>query len=146
MEGRIGRFMVAVGAVIEHVHTGRVLLIKRAEAADYSGGIWEDVTGRMHQFEEPEEALRREIREECGLEVEIVKPLSVFHLFRGERTAEQELIGIVFWCRSESDEVRLSAEHSDYRWVTASEALEVVEHAGIRGDYEAFVRERGVVE
>lgn len=140
----IGKFMVAVGAVIEHAPSGRVLLIKRSEAADYSGGIWEDVTGRVHQFEEPEDALRREIGEECGLTVEIVKPISVFHLYRGERTAENELIGIIFWCRTESDEVRLSGEHTDYRWVTPDEALEVVAHPGIRADFEAFVRERGI--
>lgn len=143
VEAPNGRFMVAVGAVIEHAPSGRVLLIKRSEAADYSGGIWEDVTGRVHQFEEPEDALRREVVEECGLAVEIVKPISVFHLYRGERTADNELMGIVVWCWTESDVVRLSGEHSDCRWVTPHEALEVVEHPGIRGDFEAFVRERG---
>lgn len=136
--------MVAVGAVIEHAPSGRVLLVKRADEADFEGGVWEDVTGRVRQFEEPEDALRREIEEECGLAVEIVKPISVFHLFRGERTAEHELIGIIFWCRTESDEVRLSEEHSEFRWVAPLEALEVVEHEGIRGDFEAFVRERGL--
>jgi 8-oxo-dGTP diphosphatase len=134
--------MVAVGAVIEHVPTGRILLMQRASTADYAPGLWEDLTGRMKQFEEPEDALRREVREETGLEIEVVKPIKVFHLYRGERTAENELVGIVFWCTTQSDRVTLSHEHQDYRWVQPREALEIVSDPGIRYDIEAFIAER----
>jgi 8-oxo-dGTP diphosphatase len=138
-----GRFMVAVGAVIEHVPTGRILMMQRAATADFMPGMWEDLTGRMKQFEEPEDALRREIREETGLEIEVVKPIKIFHLYRGERTAQNELVGIVYWCTAESDRVTLSHEHDAYRWVLPREALEMVDDPGIRDDIEAFIAERG---
>jgi 8-oxo-dGTP diphosphatase len=133
--------MVAVGAVIEHEASGKILLLRRAATATYAADLWEDITGRMKQFEEPEDALRREVREECGLEVEIVKPLTVFHLFRGERTADNELVGIIYWCKTDSDRVVLSDEHSDYLWLSPQEALELVDHPGVRGDIEAYIGE-----
>lgn len=136
-----GRFMVAVGAMIEHPLGGTVLFIKRSDTADYLPGIWEDVGGRMKQFEKPEDALRREVKEETGLEVEILKPINVFHDYRGERTAENEWIIIVFWCKARSDQVVLSEEHSAYRWVTPQEALQLTEHPGIREDIEALINE-----
>jgi 8-oxo-dGTP diphosphatase len=138
-----GRFMVAVGAVIEHAPTGRILMVRRAATADFMPGMWEDLTGRMKQFEEPEDALGREIREETGLEVEVVKPIKVFHLYRGERTAQNELVGIIYWCTAQSDRVTLSREHDDYRWLLPREALEIAADPGIRDDIEAFIRERG---
>ena len=127
---------------IRYTASGRILLLKRSEQADYMGGVWEDMTGRMKQFEEPEDALRREVREECGLEIEIVKPLKVFHLYRGARTAENELVGIIYWCRSQSDQVVLSHEHSDYRWLSPEEAMQMVEDPGIRGDIAALLEEQ----
>jgi 8-oxo-dGTP diphosphatase len=96
----------------------------------------------MKQFEEPEVALRREVREECGLEIAIVKPLTIFHLYRGAPTADNELVGIIYWCRSASDQVTLSHEHSDYRWLPPQEALQWVEHPGIKGDIEALIAEQ----
>ena len=140
-----GRFMVAVGAVIEHTPTGNVLLLQRAPTSDFEAGLWEDITGRVHQFEEPQAALHREIREECGLTVQIVKPLTVFHLFRGDPTPDHELIGIVFWCTTSSDRVTLSHEHTDCRWLPPLDAISFVQHPGIKGDYEAFARERGLL-
>jgi 8-oxo-dGTP diphosphatase len=135
--------MVAVGAMIEHAPTGRILLMQRAATADYAPGLWEDLTGRMKQFEEPEDALRREVREETGLEIEIVKPIKIFHLYRGERTAQNELVGIVYWCTAQSDHVTLSHEHDAYRWLLPREALEMADDPGIRCDIEAFIAERG---
>ncbi len=136
-----GRFTVAVGAVIEHTDSGKILLMKRAATADYLPDIWEDLMGRVKQFEEPADALKREVREECGLEVEILKPLAIFHDYRGEITAENEWIGITYWCKASSDRVVLSNEHSAYRWVSPQHALDLAEHPGVRMDIEAFIKE-----
>lgn len=136
-----GKFMVAVGAMIENKLSGKILLLKRAETADYLPGIWEDMGGRIKQFEEPEEALRREVREETGLEIEILKPLAVFHDYRGERIAENELLIITYWCKARSDQVILSEEHSAYQWVSPEEALELAEHPGVKRDIQALIDE-----
>lgn len=132
--------MVAVGAMIEHVPTGKVLLLKRANTAGYLPGIWEDIMGRMKQFEGPVQALRREVMEEAGLEIEVLEPINVMHDYRGERTAENELVGIVYRCRTHSDRVVLSHEHSAYVWVSPEEALQMVEHSGVRMDILAFMK------
>lgn len=134
--------MVATGAIIENTKTGKILLLKRSEEKDFSGGIWEYITGRMNQFEEPEDGLRREIREEAGIEVEIVKPVSIFHIFRGEKIAENELVGIMYWCKADTEEIKLSEEHTDFQWVSAKEALAMMEKPGMKKDIEAFIRER----
>ena len=133
--------MVAVGAMIEHDSSGKILLVKRSETADYLPGIWEDMGGRIKQFEDPEDALRREVREETGLEIEVLKPLAVFHDYYGERTAENELLIITYWCKAKSDQVMLSEEHSAYQWVLPEEALELADHIGVRRDIQAWIDE-----
>ena len=141
----VGRFMVAMGAIVESAKTGRILLLRRPGDADFSAGEWEHITGRMRQFELPEDALRREVREETGLEVEVVCPLGVFHVFRGpEETADHEVVGVVYWCRADEDRVVTSAEHADHRWVTPAEALKLVGNDGIRGDIRTFEQVREI--
>ena len=51
---------------------------------------WEDIGGRLGPSESPEEGLRREIFEETGIkDIEIIKPLTMFHVFRhNEKKAE----------------------------------------------------------
>jgi 8-oxo-dGTP diphosphatase len=142
MKNQIGKFLVATGAIIENSSTGKILLLKRSGKKDYSPGIWEYTTGRLHQFEEPEDGLKREIREETGLEVEIIKPISIFHIFRGEKTAENELVGIMFWCRTDGEKVKVSEEHTGYTWVAAEEALKIMEKPGMKRDIQAFIKER----
>jgi 8-oxo-dGTP diphosphatase len=142
MANQIGRFLVATGAIIENSNTGKMLLLKRSDEKDFSAGIWEYVTGRLHQFEEPAAGLRREVMEEAGIEIEIVKPISVFHIFRGEKTAENELVGIMYWCKTDSEEIKLSEEHSGFRWVTTDEALELISKPSMQADIKAFIKER----
>jgi len=144
MSDKAGRFLVAVGAIIENSSTGKILLLKRSESKDFSPGIWEYVTGRLNQFEEPEDGLRREVMEETGIEVEIVKPISVFHIFRGEKTAENELVGIMFWCKTDTENVQISDEHSDFRWVTPDEAAGIVKKPSMQEDIKAFMKERAL--
>lgn len=138
-----GRFMVAVGAVIEHAPSGRILLLQRSNNADFMPGLWEIPSGRMKQFEELEDALAREIYEETGLRgVEIVKPLSVEHFYRGERTAEKEIVLIMYWVTVQDDAVTISHESEAYRWATPEEAASIVQFDNIEAFIQLYMKER----
>jgi 8-oxo-dGTP diphosphatase len=56
--------VVAAAVVIEH---GRVLLTRR-KAGTHLAGAWELPGGKVQQGEDPREALRRELREELGID------------------------------------------------------------------------------
>lgn len=139
-----GRFMVAVSAVIEHAATGEVLLLRRAWDSDFAPGVWEDISGRVHQDESPEDALRREIREETGIEdVHVTGLLRTWHTFRGPEQAEFELVGVAHSCQTVTREVVLSDEHDDYRWLRPEEAVAAVSGStGIEESIRAFIRLR----
>lgn len=100
------------------------------------------MTGRINQLEDPEKALKREIMEEVGIEIEIIKPISVYHIFRGKKIAKNELVGIMYWCETDTENVKISAEHTDFKWVEAKEALNMVPKPSLRADIEAFIREK----
>ncbi|MBN1658509.1 MAG: NUDIX domain-containing protein [Anaerolineae bacterium] len=119
----IGRFYGGIGAVILSP-AGEYLLLKRSAEKDFAAGVWECVTGRVDQGEGFEEAVRREVQEELGAEVRIDLIVGTTHFYRGEAVAENELIGVVYACTlEEPGAIRVSAEHSEARWVTAEEAL-----------------------
>ncbi len=118
----IGRFYGGVGALIWRKVDGRYLLLKRAQEKDYAGGVWECVTGRVDQGEGFEEAVHREVNEEIGVPVQVEFLIGTTHFFRGDPIPENELIGVVFACTlANNEQIRLSVEHSEYRWVSAEE-------------------------
>lgn len=138
IERKIGRFMIAAGAVIEHVPSGRVLVVKREET-DFHQGIWEINYGRIDQHEELEAGLRREIQEETGItDITMKKILRVWHFYRGERLPENEVYGFTFHCQTTTDQVQLSPEHSAYQWVSVAEGIKLISEPGIRQDLEVF--------
>ena len=95
------KFYVAVKALV--CYGRKFLLIKRTTEA--SG-------------ESPMQALKREINEETGLEVEKLILLNAWNSFKDECT---EIIGLTYICTANGDNVMLSKEHSDYEWVTYEE-------------------------
>jgi 8-oxo-dGTP diphosphatase len=56
---------------------GKVLVARRA-AGRHLGGAWEFPGGKVEAGEEPEDAARRELHEEAGLEAGVLEPLIVF--------------------------------------------------------------------
>jgi 8-oxo-dGTP diphosphatase len=65
-----------LGAAAVVIHDGRVLLIRRGKAPD--AGEWSIPGGAVELGESVEDALRREIREETGLEIAVGRLLEVF--------------------------------------------------------------------
>ena len=137
------QFSIAVTAIIEN-ERNEILLIKRNPNSEYPN-YWEDVGGRLKQSEIPEDGLRREIKEETGLsEIKIVKPLTIFHTFRnGIRKAENELIGIAYWCKTKATEVKISDEHTEFKWLPVEEAIKLTEHPALKKYIQIYLQEKG---
>ena len=111
------QFFIAIKAIIRR-KDGKMLILKRSAEDDHLPEVWETVGGGMDAEETPQEALKREIREETGLEVSVREPFNVF-TFR-KQTGEFK-VGITFLCDAEDDTVVLSHEHSEYRWIEPEE-------------------------
>ena len=120
----VGRFIAMVGMLVWRRTDGRYLLLRRSDARDYAPGQWETGSGRLEQGEGFLEALRRESREELGLEVRVECLLGVTHFYRGEPTPGNEMVGVSFGCSvDDASCLSISDEHSEHRWVTAQEAV-----------------------
>jgi 8-oxo-dGTP diphosphatase len=123
----IGRFIAGISAVIWSPENERYLLLHRADHRDYGAGVWECLTGRVEQGEGFEDALRREVYEELNTTVRIAYILGTTHFYRGKPIQENELVGVVYLCYlDEPETVSISSEHSEYRWLTASQAIELL--------------------
>ena len=110
------KFYVAVKALV--CYGRKFLLIKRTTEARGDYYHWEFPGGRLEFGESPMQALKREINEEPGLEVEKLILLFAWNSFTDECT---EIIGLTYICTANGDNVMLSKEHSDYEWVTYEE-------------------------
>lgn len=96
--------------------------------------------GRIDQYEELFDALRREVKEETGIEeIEIKRLLRIWHFYRGEKSAETEIHGFTFHCQVQSQGVTLSDEHSEYKWADPAEALELIQVDGVKEDIKFFI-------
>lgn len=114
-----GAHVVAVAAMI--VREGRVLALRRAPDNLAGPGLWETVSGRVEQGEQPREALAREIVEESALEVELEsRPWTAY----AGRRRDQPMVVILYRARYVAGEVTLSAEHDAYAWLSAAEFAE----------------------
>ncbi|MBX6377576.1 MAG: NUDIX domain-containing protein [Clostridia bacterium] len=107
-------YRVGVKGVI--VRDGRFLLVKRPPGDDYPG--WALPGGSLEPGETAESCLRREIEEETGLRVMLVGLASTW------RSADDRWFGVTYACRYVGGRVRLSDEHSDWRWVRLSDVVD----------------------
>jgi 8-oxo-dGTP pyrophosphatase MutT (NUDIX family) len=102
------RHPVAVAAAVTDDH-GLVLALRRPE-----DGRWEPPGGMLELGETIPDGLRREVREETGLEVESVRLGAVY-----QNTSTGTIV-LTFRCRVLGGRL----EASEFRWMTADEARE----------------------
>lgn len=110
----------------------KMLMVKRSLNDTAFPGDWELPGGGLEFGEDIQESLVREVLEECGLGVLVGPPLGV-HLFDlQENDKEVQVTEITYFCeiKDNNQQVVLSHEHSDYRWLTKEETknLELSEY------------------
>ena len=108
----MNNFSNAVKALI--VKDERLLLIKRRPNDVHKPGQWDIPGGRLEAGESPFLGLQRETNEEVGIEIEIVMPLDVHYFIRDDG---QQITLMIFLCKPKSGEIKLSEEHSEFKWI-----------------------------
>lgn len=103
-----------------------LLLIKRSTQDPHKPGAWEIPGGRLELGEDPFQGLKRETREEIGLEIEIIHPLRVHHFTRDDG---QKITMITFFCRFNKGNIELSGEHEYYNWMNLEQAYAKIHQA-----------------
>ncbi len=114
------KLFVATKAFI--CYNGKVLLLR--ESKNYTDGAHigklDVVGGRIAPGEHFQNSLKREIKEETGLSVEIGKPFFVNESWPIVKGEQWQIIRIFFECTSDSDHVTLSTDHDSYEWIDPS--------------------------
>ena len=99
--------IASVDAVI--VMNGALLLLKRKN--NPAAGQWWFVGGRINKGESFEQTLRREVKEETGLEIESFRFINVYSRFLPERHD----VTIAYLCKCQESKIEINDEHSEYK-------------------------------
>lgn len=91
------------------------LLLKRAETKIYEH-LWQGVAGKIEEGETASEAAIRELKEETGFEpvrMFVADHVSKFYETHGDRINLVPVFGI----EVDQEDVKISEEHCDFKWV-----------------------------
>jgi ADP-ribose pyrophosphatase YjhB (NUDIX family) len=106
--------LVGVGGVV--VHRNRVLLIRRG--GEPLKGEWSIPGGLLEVGEELAEAVRRELKEETGLEVEPLEIIAAFdRIMREGRRVKYHFVIIDYVCRLKRGRLHPASDVLEARWV-----------------------------
>ncbi len=111
-------FFVAAHALIEK--DGLYLVTRRSAINDYMPGLWDVPGGTVEAGEVMEDALKREVLEESGLQIEVKHPLFIYTNLGS--LPEKQYFQSVYLCSFVGGDVVLSPEeHDEFQWLTLEE-------------------------
>ena len=134
------KLFVATKAFIEH--DGKTLIVR--ESSKYEDGTnasrYDVPGGRLEPGQHFLESLRREVREETGIEqLEIGKPLFVNEWRPKKGGEEWQIVGIFFLCHAHSDVIHLGDDHDDYQWINPTNYKDYNLIPNLTKAFEAFL-------
>ncbi len=101
------------------IFEGKVLILR--ESSEYEEGEnigkYDVAGGRIKQDLGFDENLVREVKEETGIDIRIGRPFFV----KEWRAGGERIMGVFFKCFSDSDQVVLSKDHDDFKWIDPKE-------------------------
>lgn len=96
----------------------KYLFVRKSLKSQPNIELWELPGGGLNFGELPEDALKREIKEETGLDIKVIRPLIVWSFLK---YSNKQNIGITFLCEAAGDSVKISSEHDAYKWLSKEE-------------------------
>ena len=104
----------------------KVFLPKRAETKRFLSGIFELPGGHIDFGEDIVNGLKREVREEFGMEISVRDPFAVFTYSNDIKKSHS--IEVVYFAKflSPVDDIRVNTEdHSEFKWMSEGELMEL---------------------
>ena len=119
------------------VKDGKVLVVRESARHDTNAhaGEYSFVGGRIDDGEPWRDGFAREVKEEIGTEVQILRPLFISESFNKVQGEDWHIVRCFFLCEMRSDEIVLSPEHDEYKWIDPANYK--TEHC-IENEYGAF--------
>lgn len=111
--------IVAAKAIV--VKDGKVLILREASTYDEGANIGKYGVpgGRINADESFFAALKREVMEETGLEIEIGNPLHIGEWWPVIKGMKTHIVALYVQCHPIGDNIKLSEEHDSYAWIDA---------------------------
>jgi 8-oxo-dGTP diphosphatase len=94
----------------------KFLIVKRSSTSKTYPNHWDLPGGKLEHGENPTEGLVREVKEETSLKIKVLEPI-----FSYLETIIYPAYVIVYHGEILSGKIKLSHEHSEYKWVTEQE-------------------------
>lgn len=119
---KMGNVQAAVKGLI--VKNGKFLAVKQRLE---SFSVWDLPGGRIEYGSDPVSCLKREVKEETDLDINVGKPIGTWYFFR--ENDKDQVILMTFLCEPLSDRVDLSKNVDDeenlteYKWVSPEDFL-----------------------
>ncbi len=119
-EEQFGCFWLSVKAVVIDQEQQKVIVLKRSKKEKFHTSAYDLPGGHVDKGESVAECLKREIKDETGLEVEVGDILAIREYPR-EHKMFDKIKALRFIAYYNGGEVKLSKEHSDFEWLTFEE-------------------------
>ncbi|HEX68770.1 MAG TPA: NUDIX domain-containing protein [Candidatus Bathyarchaeota archaeon] len=126
--------MVGVGAII--VQDGKILIVRRS--SEPGKGKWSVPGGLVELGETVEQAVVREVREECGLDVEVDRLIDVVDSMTFDRNGRLKYHFIIldFFVKIKGGKLRPGDDAKEAMWVS----LEEVENYDLTKTFRDFLK------
>jgi 8-oxo-dGTP diphosphatase len=103
---------------------GKILLVKRSQKLKTYPGFWGLVGGWVEWGETVEEALKREAKEEIGVEIEVVRFTGRYYDSKGRHPAKSSIC-LPHMSRIKSGIPKAGEECAEVRWFSAEEIRKI---------------------
>jgi len=113
---------IVVKSILYNRKLKRFLLIQRSKKDSVGANTWENAGGNVEWGENPEDAMKREIREETGITDVKIERVAYVTLVNGK----SPFLIIAYFCETLSEDVALSDEHQAFIWADKEECMKLL--------------------